>query len=466
MAGRQPHSPYQDLQEPPCRQPRGLPSPERGPGAVTLPDAELQRLLLARQRAGRVPGVTAGVARDGALLWTGSAGLADVEAGRPAEPRLQYRIGSITKTFTAAVVLLLCGEGLLDLDDRLGAQLPEAPFGRVTVRSLLAHGAGVQREMPGGIWEAFQGPDRAALLASLDASGQVLRPWTAWHYSNLGYALLGELVRRCAKAPFAEVVQERLLTPLGLGRTTWTRSEPAAHGYLVRPHEDVVAREPEVDLRAGAAHGQLWSTLADLATWAAALHGTRPGVLPAAVCERMRTVHSMADPERWTRAWGLGLGLYRRGDRILAGHGGGLPGFRAGLVFDPEDGTAAIVLANGTTGLDHVGAACELLDHARTAPAPEPPAWQPGEPCPEALRSALGAWWYEGEQLVVWWRHGRLQAGSSDAPDEAVELIEEADDRYRIAEGPYRGERVRLVRDGAGAVVKLSWSDYPFGREP
>lgn len=432
---------------------------------MILPDSELSRLLLERQREGHVPAVTAGIAREGELLWTKSVGLADVETGQPADPRLQYRIGSITKTFTAAVVLLLCDEGLVDLDDRLSIHLPEVPFGLVTVRSLLAHAAGVQQEMPGGIWEAFKGPDRPSLLGSLDAGGQVLPPWRAWHYSNLGYALLGEVVERRAKAPFAEAVRERVLAPLGLERTTWTRSEPAARGYLVHPHEDIVAPEPEVDLRAGAAHGQLWSTLADLAVWAATLRGDRPAVLPAGICEQMRTVHSMADPERWTRAWGLGLGLYRHSDRILAGHGGGLPGFRAALVFDPDDGMAAIVLANGTTGLDHVGVACELLERARPSLAPEPQAWQPSEPCPEELRAVLGTWWFEGEQLVIWWRDGRLQAGSPDAADEAVELIDEGDDRFRVAAGPYRGELVELRRDGAGGVVKLSWAGRPFGRD-
>jgi len=142
------------------------------------------------------------VVRDGTIVWSGMAGLADVESEREPTLHTQYRIGSITKSFTAVLLLQLRDAGRLDLDDRLDQHLPGISHGDATLRRMLAHLSGLQREAVGGpggeVWETLEDPEREALLAGFEQAGKVLPPGRRWHYSNLAYSLLGEVVARRA----------------------------------------------------------------------------------------------------------------------------------------------------------------------------------------------------------------------------------------------------------------------------
>ena len=138
--------------------------------------------------------------------------------------------------------------------------LPEAPVGP-TVRMALSHLTGVQREPPGEIWESMQPPSREELIAGLEDAELVLRPGELWHYSNLVFALLGEIVMRVTGESYADVLQRRILDPLGLTRTSLRPDAPKASPYYVDPFADAVHDEPdpEVTESTGAA-GWLWST--------------------------------------------------------------------------------------------------------------------------------------------------------------------------------------------------------------
>ena len=154
------------------------------------------RVLLARvaraQRDGRVPSLVAGVVRDGGLAW--SAGRGEFPPGPGAEPAahqdVQYRLGSISKTVTAVTVLRLRDEGLLDLDDPLESHLPGTPLGGRTLGQLLSHLAGASSESPGGWWERTPGAGLDEL--GLTDADRVLPAARRFHYSNLGFGLLGE----------------------------------------------------------------------------------------------------------------------------------------------------------------------------------------------------------------------------------------------------------------------------------
>ena len=139
-------------------------------------------------------------------LWEQALGHADVEAKREATPQTQYRIGSITKTFTAVGILQLRDAGELSLDDPLTAHLPESAHGP-TIGRMLAHSSGLQREPPGEIWETMKAPSREDLLAGTADAEQVLDPGTWWHYSNLAFALLGEVVARAHGGTWEEALQ-------------------------------------------------------------------------------------------------------------------------------------------------------------------------------------------------------------------------------------------------------------------
>src|SRR5262249_29562768 len=132
-----------------------------------------------------------------------------------------------------------------------------------------------------------QVPTIKHVLAAVDTYERVLPEARAHHYSNLAYAFLGELVARRSGTPYEAYVDERILTPLGLERTTWRPQEPFAQGYLVDAYDGTVDGEPDTDLGGAAAMGQLWSTVGDLCTWATFLAGSRDGLLDAATVDEM-----------------------------------------------------------------------------------------------------------------------------------------------------------------------------------
>lgn len=146
----------------------------------------LDSLVAETQAEAAVPTLVAGVVRDGVLTHVTSAG------EPPADPATQFRIGSITKTMTAALVLGLRDEGRLDLDDPLDRHLPGTPVGRVTLRQILGHASGLQREPDSdGWWERTEGVDLDTLLAGLTPAKIAHPPHHTYHYSNLAYGLLG-----------------------------------------------------------------------------------------------------------------------------------------------------------------------------------------------------------------------------------------------------------------------------------
>src|SRR5205085_6296797 len=186
-------------------------------------------------------------------------------------------------------------------------------------------------------WETFAFPTMDQLLASFDRAEQVLAPGAWWHYSNLAYVLLGELVERVSGLPYQRFVEERLIGPAGLARTSWEPAGPVARAYYVDPYSGVLRQE--ADISETSAVGGLWSTVGDLCRWGAWLRDR----------EAMLSVQVMADVESWTLAHGLGLMLHRRGDRILYGHDGAMPGFLASLVCSQPEDVQAAVLTNATT---------------------------------------------------------------------------------------------------------------------
>ena len=429
---------------------------------------ELDRLLHTAQAEQRMPSVSACVFRDGEIIWESVIGVADVATSRPATTDDVYRIGSITKTFTAVLVMQLVGEGRIDLEAPLRAYLPEAPAGP-TIRMALSHLTGLQREPPGEIWESMQPPTREELIGGLEDAELVLRPGEQWHYSNLAFALLGEIVMRVSEEPYADVLQRRVLDPLGLARTSLYPAGPKAAPYYVDPYTDTVRDEPdpEVTESTGAA-GWLWSTAADLARWGAFLAEGNDAVLPKAALDGMARVQAMADGERWSVGWGLGLELYRRGDRVLVGHGGAMPGFLAGLAVHRGERTGAAVLANTGAEAAPEALALDLAVTALDALPRTPPLWVPAAAAPPELEGILGQWWTEGEEIVLALRGGRLRAELTGGPAGRNVSFFEPDgvDRWRVAEGRERGELLRAARGDDGAVTKLYFATYPLTREP
>jgi CubicO group peptidase (beta-lactamase class C family) len=428
--------------------------------------ARLERLVGTAQHEKRAPSIAAAVIRDGRLIWESAVGVADVEAGLEATPDTQYRIGSITKTFTAAAIMQLRDAGTLDLEDRLDRHVEGAAH-TPTIRRLLSHGSGLQRETQDDSWLTLRFAQPDELLETLSQAELVLPSGARFHYSNLAFALLGIVVERVSGVPYMDYVRERLFEPVGLARVSFEPESPAAKGYLAQPYADGVWDTIGVETGAWASAGQLWGTAGDVCRWGVFLADPDEAVLASSSAEEMRTVQAITDHERWLSGYGLGLGLSRDGDRILAGHSGSMPGFIAQLVFSAKEKVVAAALTNeseaaiGELGIALVGATVEEWPVA-------PETWRVGEPPPDDVVPLLGIWFMEAARLVVRWREGKLEARYDGIPDWQPSSVyeREADDRWRTVSGPEHGEALRIVHGPDGSVERMVWAGYPVTREP
>jgi CubicO group peptidase (beta-lactamase class C family) len=422
--------------------------------------AELDRLTATEQRDKRLPSIAAAVVRDGETVWDTALGAADVATGVEATTDTQYRIGSITKTFTAAAIMQLRDAGKLDLEDTLEKHVDGAAH-TPTLRRLLSHTSGMQRETHDDAWLNARFAAVPELLETLDRAEQVLPAGARFHYSNLAFALLGVVVERVGGLPYREYVEQRLLQPLGLTRITVDPVDPAATGYLVQPYTEGVWDEAPVETGAWISAGQMWGTVGDLCRWAAFLAAPEESVLAKRTVEEMRTVLTLSDHLRWTQGYGLGLQLFRDGERILTGHGGSMPGFIAALMVSPSDKIGAATLTNSSEA--RLGALTQSLIRETIARFPvQPEPWRVDEPPPDDVAPLLGIWFMEGSQLVFRWRKGTLEAQFADAePWEEPAVFERgADGRWRIVSGWEQGEVLRIEDD------RMVLAGYPVTREP
>ncbi len=440
---------------------------------MTLLDSTAAHLLSATartQRTGRTPSLVAGVVRDSRLAWSTGRGQVD---GAPPDDDVQYRIGSITKTVTAIAVLRLRDEGRLRLGDPLEHHLGGTPFGDRTIGQLLAHNAGLRAEAPGEWWERVPGVGWDELAGRFTPGAEVLAdPGRRHHYTNLGFAALGEVVARVRGRSWFDVVRDEILTPLEMARTSYRPQGRAARGYAVHPWADVLQPEPEHDAGAMAPAGQLWSTAADLARLAGFLLGDTAGVLAPATVQEMADPGAVDGSSAQDAGYGLGVQVLWGPEGRFCGHFGSMPGFQAALLVDPPQRTGAVLLSNATSGPD-LGLAVTLLTTMRRAEPYVADAWTPLRD-PDDVRSR------DGLELIgpwYWGSHGYGFRLDSDGRLGALLLLggggsresrfERRDDGSWVGlEGYFTGEVLRPVRDDAGSVIALNIGTFVFSRTP
>jgi CubicO group peptidase (beta-lactamase class C family) len=267
---------------------------------------------------------------------------------------------------------------------------------------------------------------------------------------------------------YERYVDDRVIKPLGLSRTTWRPEPPVATGYFVDPWTDKAAGEPVTDGRATAAAGELWSTAPDLCRWAAFLTDPADEVLSRDTVEEMHAFQTMTDLEHWTVGHGLALMLMRKGDRVFSGHSGAHLGFLSNVAVHRPTRTGAAVVTNSTSGVAITALGIELADAVAESWPADPRVWRPGDELPAELEGVLGAWWSEGVEFLFRYREGRLEGVLRDAAaaEELTHFAREGEDVYRAVDGLERGELLRIVRDASGAVSRLEVAGYPFERRP
>jgi CubicO group peptidase (beta-lactamase class C family) len=439
--------------------------------------ARFERAARKAQADGRVPALSVALHRADREPWVFTVGDSG-NPGHPLGPDTRFRIGSVTKTFTAVLVMQARDDGLLDLDRPISAYLDLPAHGDATPRRLLSHTAGFQREPAGDVWDTLVTPGAADLLGQLDQAERVLPNARQFHYSNLGFAVLGQLVAKLHGTTWDQLLADRVRTPLGLAATTVDRPAQAAVGYLVDEYSDAARPEPQPGLGGVGPAAQLWSTATDMARWAAFLVSPETAdpdgkVLAAATLEEMRWPVTPREETVWASGFGLGLLLAPQARRAVhVGHDGAMPGFLAGVYGrrgdGAPDGLAAAVLGSSGTAGEINELVHELLRIAVEADPAEIKPWRPAAPAPREYRSALGVWWSEGGQFVFSWHEGALQAriaGSpADRPPAVFRPLPDRPDVLRTVSGREAGELLRLTRDDRGAIVRMHWATYRFTR--
>ncbi len=436
-------------------------SDDRPAGLLASTVRRLDHRLARAQAECRLPSIMGAVSRDDRVVWTCGAGEVD---GESPTPDTRYRIGSITKTFTAVLVLRLRDEGRLALEDTLDDHVPGTPLGDRTIASLLAHTSGLQAETTGDWWERTQGGSVDELTASL-TNDVVLHPADrVHHYSNLGYGLLGALVEHHRGHAWMDAITAELLEPLEMAQTSYGPVAPHASGFAVHPWADVVLAEPSATHDAGAMApaGQLWASITDLARWGRFLAGDTGDVLHTDTLEEMCEPLVVHD-EEWTVGHGLGVQVLRRGDHRWVGHGGSMPGFLALVLADRDQRTAACVAANATSGLDAVTG--DLLETVITDEPRHPDPWTTGE-VPDGVLDALGPWYWGPAPTSLRWTEGYLRLQALTGRTRASRFTPNEDGTWTGLDGYYRGETLRIVRHDDGAVSHLELATFVFTRQP
>jgi D-alanyl-D-alanine carboxypeptidase len=424
-----------------------------------------RRALLHRvatgQAEGRTPSLVGAVVRDGVQVWFGSRSM--IEDHAPGGDT-QYRIGSLTKTFVAVLIMRLRAEGLLDLADPVGKYLDAGEAGSATIAQLLSHTAGLAAESRGPWWERTPGELRPSLG---DIFGDRPRPLPAgrqFHYSNPGFALLGALAGQLRGLSWDEAVRREILAPLGMMRTTLRPQAPHAGGFAVHPWADVMQPESTEHTGHMAPAGDLWSTADDLCRWAAFLLDGDDRVLPAAALEEMRTP---AAPTSGGGGYGFGVQILDRQDRTLFGHTGSMPGFVATVWVSPADGIGAVAVANATAGVAVAEISADLVDIVASSEPRLPERWKPQSGIGPELLALTGLWYWGPRPTVLRVLSPEtLVLTPASGPGRGSRFRAAGDGTWTGLDGYYTGETLRVVPAADDVAEYLDLGTFVFTREP
>jgi len=358
-------------------------------------------------------------------------------------------------------------EGAVALSDPLGKFLPGIAYADRTLESLLSHSSGMQSEPPGPWWERSPGVEFQELADAIDDSSAPFAPGETFHYTNLGYALLGEVVARLRDASWAECARTLVLEPLEMSRTTYSPEMPYAQGYSVHPYAETLVEEPHQDTAAMAPAGQLWSTVNDLVRYAEFLIAGDPRVLGLRTLEEMSFPRT-TPPDEPAAAYGLGLRLVLTDDGTLVGHTGSMPGFQASLFVDRARRTGAAVLSNSTTGLQSDAIAPELLGIVAGTREPaelSTPPWRPIDDVPAEVLEILGVWHWGNTGFLFTW-NGHEVVTSALRTGEERETFAWHDGAFVGTSGYHHGERLCAVRNRDGTINHLVAATFVYTRTP
>lgn len=327
--------------------PSSAPAVDASGGPATAADS----LLAAAYPAGE-PGAAVLVRWKGEVVLRKGYGMAQMDLGIPVAPEQVFEIGSVTKQFTAAIVLRLAEQGKISLTDPITKYIPQMTFGgaTITLEQLLSHTSGVPNytDMPEWIPRWREDMTVETLFALFRDKPLDFPPGTLWNYSNSGYILLGAVIEKVTGKSYEEVVEQELFAPLGMKDSRYGHQEEIVRGrvagYVKGP--EGWANAPYLSLTQPFAAGSLMSTVDDLARWSDALEAGK--VVSIASRDRMFTsaVLHGGDQDGIATRYGLGNAMTEVAGRPAHEHGGGIHGFTCDLLRVPGDDLLVVILSN------------------------------------------------------------------------------------------------------------------------
>jgi CubicO group peptidase (beta-lactamase class C family) len=295
--------------------------------------------------ARQIPGVALTIIQNGRTVKTAAYGLANIECNVPVKPETVFEIGSLTKQFTAAGILLLAQEGKLSVDDKISRHLKDVPdsWQKITVRHLLTHTSGLKSYTGLDGFELRRHLTQAQFIQGIAALPPEFQPGASWKYCNTGYNLLGFIIENASGKDYWDFMRERIFRPLGMNSTT--NRLPSliipnrASGYEQTNH---VLINRDYDLSDVFAAGAIVSTTGDLARWNAALDCE--DILSAKSKDQMWTPARLNDGK--PAKYGFGWFIDSLAGHKNIGHSGSTSGFSASIQRFPDDKLAIIILTN------------------------------------------------------------------------------------------------------------------------
>ena len=412
--------------------------------------ARIDKLLSDVYKPGQ-PGAAVLVKKQGKVIWRKGYGLANLELNVPVEPDMIFRLGSITKQFTAVAVLMLAEEGKLSLQDEITKFLPDYPTQgkKITVEHLLTHTSGVKSYTDLPEWLPLQRKDMTVgeIIDLFKNQPMEFAPGERWKYSNSGYILLGAIIEKASGKSYPDFLADRIFGPLGMKSSCYdstSRIIPRrVPGYS--KGNSGFENAPYLSMSQPYAAGSLVSSVDDLATWTESLLAGK--LIKRETLERAFTPYKLKDGLDSKYGFGWCISDYE-GHRLIE-HGGGIHGFLSYALFFPEDQVFVALLTNS---------AIQELQ-------PEPLAFRAGclalgipykEPVPislseKELEPLAGVYAdAQGEELYITRKGNKLfcqivGVGKSEIrPVSATEFF--------VTDFP---ARVHFLKDGKGAVTGL-----------
>lgn len=419
----------------------------------------------------QIPGLAIGVVHDHELIWSKGYGVSDLDQHTPMTTHTLFRMGSVTKVFTATAIMQLRDAGKLRLDDPITRHLPgfriQSPFAEapaITIWNLLTHTGGLPREAAVPYWTDHEFPNRDELLAAAATQTQLFTPGTRYHYSNLGTSLLGAIIEQASGQTYPQYLTEHILEPLEM---TSSLVDPPA-GSVDRLATAYMRRQPDgsrdameyYETRGMAAMGSLVSSVEDMARFAA-LHLRAGNSTAAGAVLATSTMREMHRPQwvypSWSGAMGLGFRIAPGDGRNTVSHSGWIGDHQSHLLLVPDEGIGVIVMVNAgdispspfsSEALALVSATLATGSGTATIAAPVEPTWQ------RYVGLYSDPWGWEstvlilGGQLAIY-AHDYPPADSAEAGLTRLEHLE--GDTFQLE----HGELLTFELDDNGEVERL-----------